>query len=248
MIRSYFSPVKSLWRNPHPEGIMHAQRYWRGPRPPRLPPFLDKICLTECKPRDAECVNRQKLVGWPPESRISSASATGLIRVLPEKCNLWLCFLCGDPCMFWCAWSTISTRHFLPLMVWMCFFLPHVSYPFFQHVPFAIPSFYSPLFSFTQLPFLPGPEKSPPSFRRTHHFVHSDPLMSNALLTIHLPRKTISLLKYSPLLSHTFDFSYSLKLWGSGALMVSWRLCVPVPIQCSLKSMQVAWLATVMEV
>lgn len=52
-----------------------------------------KICLTECKPRDTESVNRQTLVGCPLESRIS---ATGLINVLPQKCDLRLYFLRGD--------------------------------------------------------------------------------------------------------------------------------------------------------
>ena len=39
----------------------------------------------QCEPRVAECDNRQYLVGIPLESVIPSASARGLLHVLPKK-------------------------------------------------------------------------------------------------------------------------------------------------------------------
>lgn len=148
------------------------------------------------------------------KSIISSASATGLLSVHPKKCNMWLYFSHGD--IHACT-NTCGAPHVKYLST---FFLDDEEVLIFAILITSIfPTHVLPnsraLFPSVSLLFLPSPEYAPPSSSVIVLFT-----LLLSWIKLHLTRKIISFLKYSPLLSHKFDFSYSLKLWNSGALMV----------------------------
>ena len=185
----------------------------------------------------------QMLVGWSLEGIISSASATGLLSVLPKKCGPSLCFSHCD--VYACSNTGGSLRGKHRLSTFFLYdvdVLPPATLikPIFP--VYALPHFPAlfPSLPFHPVSLLPFPKYSPPS------------PSAIILFTLHLSWKILcpcficpeELLSFWSI-SHCYHINESsLTLLNSGILDLCWGSGDGVflfPIPHTVKSVMIAW-------